>query len=311
MASTEPLLLPDAAAGDVLAEPVPEAATAGPLLSAEPVQRLVQHRIPRCCCYYRWRRMRRFFRRSRRTIRTLARFFLLGGNTPRAAEVAIRANRTVALATIRRLKKFVIFTLISWTTPAWMQLWCFFRAWQLYSTHHDALNGECGEFVKWLYGFFLIPFILPCCTIILYLYSFWWTFFRGEPLLARYPQCRTMEPELWRFVGGSKLISGIGVTVGLIALIGMVASMRLGIQLRMLASRRRHTPKHVIDRLPLVAPTEVSSENVECSICLDAGDGADMWMRLPCQHLFHETCLRPWLSSSTLCPLCRRELPLN
>mmetsp|Transcript_477 Transcript_477/g.1491 ORF Transcript_477/g.1491 Transcript_477/m.1491 type:complete len:249 (-) Transcript_477:91-837(-) len=40
-----------------------------------------------------------------------------------------------------------------------------------------------------------------------------------------------------------------------------------------------------------------------CAICLESFDGADKVARLPCKHMFHESCAGAWFSRSSACPL--------
>ncbi|KAG8089129.1 hypothetical protein GUJ93_ZPchr0011g28609 [Zizania palustris] len=46
-----------------------------------------------------------------------------------------------------------------------------------------------------------------------------------------------------------------------------------------------------------------------CSVCLEDFEGGDELKKMPCSHVFHETCITDWLRVSHLCPLCRLELP--
>lgn len=46
-----------------------------------------------------------------------------------------------------------------------------------------------------------------------------------------------------------------------------------------------------------------------CVICLDDMKDGELSRRLPqCNHIFHETCVKPWLIKNRSCPICR--LPL-
>eukprot|EP00966_Prymnesium_polylepis_P139654 3226934-Prymnesium_polylepis.1 len=45
-----------------------------------------------------------------------------------------------------------------------------------------------------------------------------------------------------------------------------------------------------------------------CSVCLCDYDDADLLIRLPCGHLFHEACVERWLRQDSSCPHCRYNL---
>lgn len=62
--------------------------------------------------------------------------------------------------------------------------------------------------------------------------------------------------------------------------------------------------KEQIEAIPLIT---VSTEQ-QCTVCiidLRVGDAAK---RLPCEHLFHEKCIVPWLEKQASCPNCRRQV---
>lgn len=47
-----------------------------------------------------------------------------------------------------------------------------------------------------------------------------------------------------------------------------------------------------------------------CSICLEElspSDGAAL-LRMDCSHLYHQSCILPWLEKQSSCPYCRREV---
>jgi hypothetical protein len=52
--------------------------------------------------------------------------------------------------------------------------------------------------------------------------------------------------------------------------------------------------------LPMHNPTEEI-----CSICTEAFTATDQWKVLGCRHLFHPTCIDPWLAAHNTCPNCR------
>ena len=51
----------------------------------------------------------------------------------------------------------------------------------------------------------------------------------------------------------------------------------------------------------------------ECAVCQEAlvnkGGAEDAMMRLPCNHVFHVACSKPWLAEHETCPTCRMTLP--
>ncbi|XP_053556290.1 E3 ubiquitin-protein ligase AMFR isoform X2 [Bombina bombina] len=50
---------------------------------------------------------------------------------------------------------------------------------------------------------------------------------------------------------------------------------------------------------------ELEANNDDCAICWDSMQAA---RKLPCGHLFHNSCLRSWLEQDTSCPTCRMSL---
>lgn len=65
--------------------------------------------------------------------------------------------------------------------------------------------------------------------------------------------------------------------------------------------------KDKVDAIPVVTATqEIVDENVDgCTVCKDAFKVGDTLRKLPCKHLFHETCIIPWLKLHDTCPTCR------
>lgn len=44
-----------------------------------------------------------------------------------------------------------------------------------------------------------------------------------------------------------------------------------------------------------------------CSICIEEWQEGAQIMRLPCNHIFHPTCISTWFHRSTTCPLCKED----
>lgn len=46
----------------------------------------------------------------------------------------------------------------------------------------------------------------------------------------------------------------------------------------------------------------------ECSICQSEYQQGDTVMIFPCENVFHEKCLIPWLKIHSTCPICRKDV---
>lgn len=52
-------------------------------------------------------------------------------------------------------------------------------------------------------------------------------------------------------------------------------------------------------------------DNMSCAICKECPTVGTVLNKLPCLHLYHPSCILPWLSTRNTCPLCRYELPTD
>ncbi|XP_011142738.1 E3 ubiquitin-protein ligase AMFR isoform X2 [Harpegnathos saltator] len=63
---------------------------------------------------------------------------------------------------------------------------------------------------------------------------------------------------------------------------------------------------HMEQNYPMASQDELVDNSDYCAICWEKMDSA---RKLPCTHLFHNSCLQSWLEQDTSCPTCR--LPLS
>ncbi|NXS61074.1 AMFR ligase, partial [Brachypteracias leptosomus] len=61
-------------------------------------------------------------------------------------------------------------------------------------------------------------------------------------------------------------------------------------------------------RFAVATPEELAANNDDCAICWDSMQSA---RKLPCGHLFHNSCLRSWLEQDASCPTCRMSLNIT
>ncbi|XP_059644271.1 uncharacterized protein LOC132286034 [Cornus florida] len=81
------------------------------------------------------------------------------------------------------------------------------------------------------------------------------------------------------------------------------------------SSRRGAPPASVsfVNSLPRVIINEEHDKQngLACAICKEFLSIGTVVNRLPCFHLYHPSCILPWLSARNSCPLCRYELPTD
>ncbi|KAL6988237.1 RING-type E3 ubiquitin transferase [Sarracenia purpurea var. burkii] len=77
-------------------------------------------------------------------------------------------------------------------------------------------------------------------------------------------------------------------------------------------SRRGAPPAAVsfVNSLPRVVINE-EQDGLACAICKDFLFIGSVVNQLPCFHLYHPSCILPWLQARNSCPLCRYELPTD
>ena len=46
-----------------------------------------------------------------------------------------------------------------------------------------------------------------------------------------------------------------------------------------------------------------------CTVCVEQIPIGKKGMFMPCGHIYHPDCLKPWLETNNTCPVCRFEIP--
>ena len=82
-------------------------------------------------------------------------------------------------------------------------------------------------------------------------------------------------------------------------------------------TERKPTDKATIEKLPVLNLMEKHCKKGEsgklefpvCPVCTEDIKVSEKAMFMPCGHIFHPDCLKPWLKDHNTCPVCRHELP--
>ncbi|XP_008797364.1 E3 ubiquitin-protein ligase AIP2 [Phoenix dactylifera] len=78
------------------------------------------------------------------------------------------------------------------------------------------------------------------------------------------------------------------------------------------AQRPPPASKEVVANLPVINVTEEViarlGRETHCAVCQENFVKDDKLQELPCKHLFHPPCLKPWLDEHNSCPICRHEM---
>lgn len=65
---------------------------------------------------------------------------------------------------------------------------------------------------------------------------------------------------------------------------------------------------HLEQNYPMASAEELAQNSDNCAICWEKMETA---RKLPCSHLFHNSCLQSWLEQDTSCPTCRLALSMQ
>ncbi|NWZ17711.1 RN115 ligase, partial [Agelaius phoeniceus] len=60
---------------------------------------------------------------------------------------------------------------------------------------------------------------------------------------------------------------------------------------------------------PSALPRSLCADTgLECPVCKEDYALAEQVRQLPCNHVFHSSCIVPWLELHDTCPVCRKSL---
>jgi E3 ubiquitin-protein ligase RNF139 len=79
------------------------------------------------------------------------------------------------------------------------------------------------------------------------------------------------------------------------------------LHLKAMLYQRRQVVQFIAN-LPDASKEQIEDNNDVCSICLHDMKSAKI---TPCNHLYHEMCLRKWLNTKTDCPLCKETITIT
>jgi hypothetical protein len=64
----------------------------------------------------------------------------------------------------------------------------------------------------------------------------------------------------------------------------------------------------MLEQLEVTKENLEEYENKECNVCIESYKNDEKLTRLPCQHIFHQECIRNWLCNENVkCPVCRND----
>uniref|UniRef100_A0A1B6CDM4 RING-type E3 ubiquitin transferase n=1 Tax=Clastoptera arizonana TaxID=38151 RepID=A0A1B6CDM4_9HEMI len=67
--------------------------------------------------------------------------------------------------------------------------------------------------------------------------------------------------------------------------------------------------KDKIQEIPVTIITQEQVDtNLQCSVCWEDFKVSEPVRKLPCEHVYHEPCIIPWLELHGTCPICRKTL---
>lgn len=79
-----------------------------------------------------------------------------------------------------------------------------------------------------------------------------------------------------------------------------------------LAKRLARAAKKAIAKIPQRTLTagdkELEKDYDQCAVCIEPYNDGDIIRLMPCRHVFHKSCVDPWLMDHRTCPMCKLDI---
>jgi len=75
-----------------------------------------------------------------------------------------------------------------------------------------------------------------------------------------------------------------------------------------LENRRAASGKELKSLNQMKADDSAEWQERQCGICLLNYGPGDNCVQLPCEHIFHDPCIKHWLEIQAVCPVCKRSI---
>eukprot|EP00928_Gymnodinium_smaydae_P070730 TRINITY_DN54501_c0_g1_i1.p1 TRINITY_DN54501_c0_g1~~TRINITY_DN54501_c0_g1_i1.p1 ORF type:complete len:289 (-),score=6.57 TRINITY_DN54501_c0_g1_i1:147-1013(-) len=162
---------------------------------------------------------------------------------------------------------------------------------------------ECEYLHRWLFLILIATTLgmAPCLSLLMFPLIMW-GLLEGKHMQIHLPSSAHQKcPELWSFADMA------------LSAVFLICAWILILLFLIIRFDRWHKSVQqsgeVFRRWILQAPSIPAGEGLECPICLSDSFHATTWKKLPCGHVFHESCLLRWAQTSRgiSCALCRAD----
>ncbi|EGT47833.1 hypothetical protein CAEBREN_19991 [Caenorhabditis brenneri] len=77
-----------------------------------------------------------------------------------------------------------------------------------------------------------------------------------------------------------------------------------------LQRRLFNAARKALTRIPTMTITPAMTQELQsdCAVCLDPYQLQDVIRLLPCKHIYHKSCIDPWLLEHRTCPMCKNDI---